>query len=482
MNREPEHLTRRTALAAGAAALGSIALAACGESDDETALSKSLGSQLTRDLQRATTRARTTIERRPRPQVAAPPPNAQRPITVAMFPSEQMGDSLFAQLLNSLTTARERSKRRYDYQEASLDFGRAATTFSLSSAIDAVAAASPDLVLYLQIDQDDLIANGKLLELNPFLASDASMDPDSFWPNLLEVGRHEGTQYGLPAAASPNIVLFNRTLAEELQINPPEPDRVSFNAEVFLETVGHFHIPAPADGGTGSVGMLSTFSPEPNASGDYAATPAPIAFLLSAVGDLRGPRHDFEPLTIDAAIETARFLRAWVHDYQFAVTDNRSLRLYWQQRRIGLYETYLAFTRPDIFLSHGALDVYPFPNMGTGRSPALAHALLGVLADAKNPELAYDAMRYLAMGLNGNAVLPATRLTSSTIAARMPQLPPEGIDLVTDQMSNAVYPTVSRQEIGVITNGIVSDIIFGASPPEQGMRNIVDRLRDLDST
>ena len=91
-----------------------------------------------------------------------------------------MGASLFAQLLNSLTTARERSKHRYAYQEASLDFGKAATTFSLSSAVDAVVAASPDLILYLQIDQDDLITNNKLLELDPFLASDSTVDPDSF--------------------------------------------------------------------------------------------------------------------------------------------------------------------------------------------------------------------------------------------------------------------------------------------------------------
>ena len=120
--------------------------------------------------------------------------------------------------------------------------------------------------------------------------------------------------------------------------------------------------------------------------------------------------------------------------------------------------------------------------MGTGKSPSLAHAMLGVLADAKNPELAYDAMRYLATGLNANAVLPATRLTSSGIAARVPQLPPEGAGLVSDQMSNAVYPTVSRRETGIITNGIVGDIIFGTSPPEQGMRDIADRLRDQHST
>ena len=135
MTRDPRRLTRRTALAGCTAALGSIAMAACGEPVNETAISKSLGSQLTRDLERASTRARTTVDRRPRPQVAAPPPNAQTPITVAMFPSAEMGASLFAQLLNSLTTARERSKHRYAYQEASLDFGKAATTFSLLSLI-----------------------------------------------------------------------------------------------------------------------------------------------------------------------------------------------------------------------------------------------------------------------------------------------------------------------------------------------------------
>ena len=105
-----------------------------------------------------------------------------------------------------------------------------------------------------------------------------------------------------------------------------------------------------------------------------------------------------------------------------------------------------------------------------------------MLAEAKNPDLAYDAMRYLAEGLRANAVLPAERLTQNEVVRRVPALQPEGGELVYTQMLEAVYPSVSRRELGVITNGIIGDIVFGTASPEQGMRDIVDRLRELPSS
>ena len=139
-------------------------------------------------------------------------------------------------------------------------------------------------------------------------------------------------------------------------------------------------------------------------------------------------------------------------------------------------DSILAFLPPSRLIGN-SLDVYPMPNMGTGRNPAFVHAMMGVLANAKNPELAYDALRHLAAGLRSSSVLPATRISAEGVAARTPDLPAEGANLVEQLMTNAVYSTLSRRQAGIITNGIVGDIVFGDQRPQEGMQALADRLR-----
>ena len=63
------------------------------------------------------------------------------------------------------------------------------------------------------------------------------------------------------------------------------------------------------------------------------------------------------------------------------------------------------------------------------------------------------------------------------MAARAPDLAPEGANLVEQLMTNAVYSTLSRRQAGIITNGIVGDIVFGDQRPQEGMQALADRLR-----
>ena len=48
-------------------------------------------------------------------------------------------------------------------------------------------------------------------------------------------------------------------------------------------------------------------------------------------------------------------------------------------------------------------------------------------------------------------------------------------------MPNAVYSTLSRRQAGIITNGVVGDIVFGDQHPQEGMQAIANRLRAEDS-
>lgn len=483
VNAPPLRLNRRQALAAGAASLGALALAACGESPAEEvagSLPQGLRADLQRNLERARAQARNVTAAAPRAAVKLPTPGAKHPVTVAMYPTNRIGGSLFGQFVNGLAAARERGEDRYTYQEASLDYGRNASTFSISTSLEAVAHQKPDIVIYFRADQADLLANDRLAPLDDFLVSDPAFNAADFWPGLLNAGQSEGAQYGLPVAVSPHVLLFNRQWATEHQVEPPPPDPLTFDAEVFLDTVRALHVEPPPSGGLGGMGYISRVTPEPNGQGDYSASPSPYELLQSAVGDLRGPNGDFEPLTSPPAVQVAEFLRAWVHDHRLAITDGRSTRSFQRTGQFGFTGVILAFIPPSRLVG-ASLEVYPLPNMGAGRSPVFVHAMLGVLSSAPNPELAYDALRHLAAGLRSSSVLPATRISAEGVAARAPDLAPADANLVEQLMNNAVYSTLSRRQAGLITNGVVGDIIFGNQHPADGLQAIVDTLRADDA-
>ena len=483
MSPRTRRLNRRQALAAGAASLGALALAACGESPaDEVAgsLPEGLRADLQRNLERARAEARNVTAAAPRAAVKLPTPGAGHPVTVAMYPTNRIGGSLFGQFVNGLTAARERAEDRYTYEEAALAYGRNASTFSVSTALEAVAHQKPDIVIYFRADQADLLANDRLAPLDDFLVSDPGFNAADFWPGLLETGKHEGLQYGLPVAVSPHVLLFNRETAVKQNVEPPAPDPLTFDAEVFLDAVRALHLEPPPSGGLGSMGYISRFSPEPDGNGDYDASPSPYDLLQSAVGDLRGPGNDFAPLTTPPAIAVAEFLRAWVHDHRLAITDGRSTRSFQRSGQFGFTGTILAFIPPSRLVG-SSLVVYPLPNMGAGRSPVFVHAMMGVVASAQNPEIAYDALRHLAAGLRSSSVLPATRISAEGIAARTPDLAPADANLVEQLMKNATYSTLSRRQAGLINNGVVGNIIFGDQHPDEGMQAIADQLRAEDA-
>ncbi len=470
-------LPRRRALAAAGGSLAALALAACGEAESEApAPPQGLSERLQQDLARARVQARTAPEARAPQRPRLPAPDARHPVTVAMFPSNQMGGRVFGQLVNGLLAAHESSERRYAYRETALDVSLSDLDLGLSSALDAVAVEEPDLVLYLQVDQADLVQHDKLLPLHDFLTSDTAFDPAAYWPNLLDVGRSHGVQHGLPVAASPTLLVFDQALARELHVDPPTADPREFTSAVLLDAAIQLHTEAPASGGIGSLGMLSIATSEPDQQGNYFAVPWPHDLLLAALGDVRGPNDDFQPLTSEPAVETARFMHAWVNDHRLAITDGSSTRAFRRQGRVGFEQTVLAFMPPNTFVS-GERSLYPFPNFGSGRNPAFAHVVLGVLKSAKDPELAFDALRHLDAGLRSHALLPATRLSAEGIAARVPDLPPDAAPLVEDLMANAAYPNLSRREVVLITNGLIGGVVFGGQSPSEGMRAIVDSLR-----
>ena len=88
---------------------------------------------------------------------------------------------------------------------------------------------------------------------------------------------------------------------------------------------------------------------------------------------------------------------------------------------------------------------------------------LGILYDnPDDPKIAADPRL--------TSVLPTTRLSTEGVAARAPDLPSEGANLVEQPMTNTVYSTFSRPRAALITNGIVGDIIFGNQHPKKASK------------
>ena len=99
---------------------------------------------------------------------------------------------------------------------------------------------------------------------------------------------------------------------------------------------------------------------------------------------------------------------------------------------------------------------------------------LGILSvNPDDPKIAADPRL--------TSALPATRLSTEGVATRAPDLPPEGANPVEQLMTTAVYSTLSRRQAGIITNGIVGDIIFGDQHSQDALQAIADRLRAEDS-
>ncbi|HUU54649.1 MAG TPA: sugar ABC transporter substrate-binding protein [Armatimonadota bacterium] len=67
-----------------------------------------------------------------------------------------------------------------------------------------------------------MAANGSLLDLDPLLAKDTSFDLDDFYPELVELCRHEGELYSLPRYTSVYVLFYNKDLFDAAGVAYPD--------------------------------------------------------------------------------------------------------------------------------------------------------------------------------------------------------------------------------------------------------------------
>ena len=145
-----------------------------------------------------------------------------------------------------------------------------------------------------------------------------------------------------------------------------------------------------------------------------------------------------------------------------------------QTGRFGFTSAILALIPPSRLIGN-SLDVYPMPNMGTGRNPAFVHVHAGRWPVPESLNL--PTMRCVTWRRVCDPVTSSRQPVSQPKAwPRAPGTwPPKVANLVEhDEQRRLLNP--QPPQVGLITNVVVGDIGFGDQRPDEGMQAIADRL------
>lgn len=471
--------SRRSALRALAAGPALLILAACGEDAPKQPTPRATTGRRDLDaaLQRARTAAATVTERAPAPGPSLPQPGEQREVPVAVMSLDIAGPRILALFANGLREASRQSEGRYKFDDVPLDF-LVTKDWSMSRTLAAVEASAPELVVFFGNDLDDLVAHDQLTPLDDYLAADPDFDAGAFWPGVLERGRHDGVQFGLPFAVSPSFTLVNGELASARDIELPEPTLQAFTAEAYLNTAQAFHEPEPPDGGAGTQGILGVLFPEPTEHGDYIVNPPLAVALNSALGSFRDSAGGLTPLQSEKAREVLDFYRDLIHRHRLIPIGNLDYGRYIQAGTWGMGFASIAFSDAGQFGANNR--VYPFPAFGSGRNPTFTF-LLGVVNSSRDPDVSYDALRRLHAVIAPDSTLPPFRVDAAAIRQLMPELHGDDEHVIVHLLENATYADLSRSEYQLLSNTLVRDVLLGDTDPGEGLRRAVQEMQELQA-
>lgn len=87
-----------------------------------------------------------------------------------------------------------------------------------------VAKSAPDVITLDASSSGVFVDNGLMRDLTPFIAQDKQFSIDAYFPNVLDIYRRGGKQYGVPLDFTPMVVYANRRLFREAGVPVPKPD------------------------------------------------------------------------------------------------------------------------------------------------------------------------------------------------------------------------------------------------------------------
>ncbi|MFH1086243.1 MAG: sugar ABC transporter substrate-binding protein [Chloroflexota bacterium] len=80
-----------------------------------------------------------------------------------------------------------------------------------------------DVVMAPILNVSEMIENKHVIALDPYIEGNARFAPDEFIPGSVEMLRHEGRLWGLPATADPLVLFYSKDLFDAAGVPYPEP-------------------------------------------------------------------------------------------------------------------------------------------------------------------------------------------------------------------------------------------------------------------
>src|SRR5699024_4634246 len=236
-----------------------------------------------------------------------------------------------------------------------------------------------DLVWVQPSSFGTLAENGILMDLTDNISED--IDVDEYQPGILELGQVDGTQYGMIRDRSTVQMGYNKDLFDEMGVDYPEDD---WTMDEFLDIAQQLTV--KEGDRTTQFGIENFYLKE---------------LLLSYGTYILDP--ETENVTIDSpeAIEALNFSQDLINEYNVQPTGAQSE---------GVSNLFLSgvaamrMTGPWDWVEYEAngdfeFDVVPLPIANdTGTLSPASYLPIGLNADSKHPEEAWELLKYLTYG------------------------------------------------------------------------------------
>ncbi len=472
-------VTRRRVLGFGLAAGAGVLAAGCGEPEAVKVEPPALPSA-------GRTVAESSIEvseRAPSGEGGLPAAGAEYPISVALPTFGGSNAGVEQILIAARSGVRAETRRRYRYSDEPMASTLGYDWNYTELLDDGSGAARADLVALERWDLEHLVANGMLSPLDEYLVSDGTFEPDDYWPGILEAGQIDGVQYALPVAAAPWATVVNRTLAETAGF--AMPPREAWDGEAFVQGAVAMHRAPNVAGPRATVGVGLNVEPLWMAPDQLWNDAPSFVFLQSRLGALPDGEGSFEGLRSAEARATLETFHELATGYGISPDQRR--------RNVDAYDL---IDDGLIGLTPFALSgrwfgnligssvpsenvLYPFPDFGDGRAPAMVWLMLGMGSGRNDPRVVYDALRALERHAQGPSNVPARRASAEELQQRFPWYREDEARMVVELMGKASYVGLSRAAWGAFITEVDAAIIVDRVSAQEALDGVARRLEEL---
>ena len=123
--------------------------------------------------------------------------------------------------------------------------------------------------------------------------------------------------------------------------------------------------------------------------------------------------------------------------------------------------------------------LYPFPDFGDGRAPAMVWLMLGMGSGRNDPRVVYDALRALERHAQEPSNVPARRVSAEELQRRFPWYRADEAQMVVELMGKASYVGLSRAAWGAFIAEVDAAIIVDRVSAQEALDEVRRRLEEL---